>query len=433
MSIRAQLSKSLLVALCVTMAILLTIIYWGVGRLTKEYVHSRLQHDAETIITAFSLNAETQQWELTPDRVDQVYNRVYSGHYFVIQADGLEVRSRSLWDYQADIPSLYKDPQALITGPVNQSLLVWNQQFSKGSVSFTLWVAEDIAPIEALKLRYSLWAVFVMLCGAALLLYLQHKIITRSFCRLDAVREKIQAFKYSQEKPDLTTLPKELTPLAQDIDQLLMQLQKKVSRTRYALGNLAHEIKRPLQRVQQIIELSQDSQSLELKKLLEDIQWLIQRELKRARIVGVSTPGRETRLSEDIAPLVDVLTKLYSHIQITTQYPVNLILRQDRDDMLELLGNLLDNACKFAKSRVELSITTQENDVIMTIQDDGPGLKPDHLARLMQRGQRLDERVQGAGLGLSICQDIVENYAGALMLENQNHGGIVVTIRLPLV
>lgn len=434
MSIRAQLSRSLFLALCFTMGALLLVIHWGVGQLTHAYIQSRLQHDAESIISALDIDPQDQQWKLNSDRLSRIYERAFSGHYFVIKGESLEIRSRSLWDYPLPIVSLQKGVTSseLMSGANDEHWLVWSQGFSKKSSTFTIRIAEDIAPIEALTWRYSLWAVGVVLCGAILLLLLQQWIIKKNFRYLDSVRAKIQALRYSEEKTDLSKVPEELMPLAEDIEQLLVQLQKRVSRSRNSLGNLAHEIKRPLQRVQQLLEEASSPHSEEIHRLLGDIQWLIQRELKRARIVGVSSPGRQTHLAEDIPPLMDVLAKLFPEIVISSDYPAELVLHQDRDDMLELLGNLLDNACKFAMRNVDLQIGVEAKNIVISVTDDGAGLPPESIARLMQRGERLDESKQGAGLGLSICQDIVANYQGSMVIANGKECGLQATIVFPL-
>ena len=438
MSIRAQLSRSLFLALCFTMGSLLLIVHWGVGQLTHAYIESRLQHDTESIIAALNKDPQDQQWKLNSDRLGMVYERAFSGHYFVIKAADIkdasvQIRSRSLWDYPLEVVSLKtgQTNSIMMPGANDEHWLVWSQGFSKKSSNFTISVAEDIAPIEALTWRYSLWAVGVVLCGAILLLLLQQWIIKKNFRYLDSVREKIQSLRYSEEKTDLSKVPEELVPLAEDIELLLVQLQKRVSRSRNSLGNLAHELKRPLQRVQQLLEEASNPHSEEIHRLLGDIQWLIQRELKRARIVGVSSPGRQTNLSEDIPPLMDVLSKLFPNVTIKSDYPAELVLPQDRDDMLELLGNLLDNACKFAAHQVTLKIRQANNQVVISITDDGVGLPVESIARLMRRGERLDESKQGAGLGLSICQDIVENYEGSLIIENAPEHGIQAIIIFP--
>lgn len=433
-SIRAQLSRSLFLALCFTMGALLLVVHWGVGQLTHAYIQSRLQHDAASIIAALDKDPQDQHWVLNSDRLDQVYQRAFSGHYFVIKGADVEIRSRSLWDFPLDVKVLKKGDTTseLMQGANDEHWLVWSQGFSKKATAFTIRIAEDIAPIEALTWRYSLWAVGVVLCGAIFLLLLQQWIIKKNFRYLDSVREKIQSLRYSEEKTDLSKVPQELVPLAEDIEQLLVQLQKRVSRSRNSLGNLAHEIKRPLQRVQQLLEEASTPHSEEISRLLNNIQWLIQRELKRARIVGVSSPGRQTHLAEDIPPLVDVLANLFPDIVIKSDYPAELVLPQDRDDMLELLGNLLDNACKYAVRNVDLQIGVEDKNIVIVVADDGAGLPPESIERLMQRGERLDESKQGAGLGLSICQDIAENYEGTLTITNGKKGGLKATIIFPL-
>ncbi|SFG61723.1 sensor histidine kinase [Neptunomonas qingdaonensis] len=433
MSIRAQLSRSLFFALCFTMGALLLVIHWGVGQLTHGYIQSRLQHDAESIISALDKDPQDGQWKLNSDRLGRVYERAFSGHYFVIKGENLNIRSRSLWDYPLEVVSLHKGvtTSELMPGANDEHWLVWSQGFSKKSSTFTITIAEDIAPVEALTWHYSLWAVGVVLSGTVLLLLLQQWVIKKNFRYLDAVRTKIQSLRYSEEKTDLSKVPEELMPLAEDIEQLLVQLQKRVSRSRNSLGNLAHELKRPLQRVQQLLEEASNPHSEEIQRLLGDIQWLIQRELKRARIVGVSSPGRQMHLADDIPPLMDVLTKLFPDLVITSEYPAELVLYQDRDDMLELFGNLLDNACKFAVRNVALQIRQEDKNIVISVTDDGRGLPAESIARLMQRGERLDESTQGAGLGLSICQDIVENYQGSLLITNGKSGGLRATVVFP--
>lgn len=447
MSIRAQLSRSLIFALCATMGSLLLILNWGVSQLSNEYILSRLQHDAESIIAALELDPVSQTWRLSPGRSSMVYQRAFSGHYYVISGPGVEIRSRSLWDYPVDFIEQGKGQENSfqMPGANDQNWLVWQQGFSKKDTLFTLSIVEDTSPLDALRWRYSLWAIVVILCGAFALFFIQQWILIKNFRYLDTVRGKIQAFRYSEEKPDLSNMPHELAPLADDIDQLLQQLKQRVSRSRNSLGNLAHEIKRPLQRLQQLQEESEVLQGPDVKRLLDDIQWLIQRELKRARIVGVSSPGRQTDLAVDVPPLIDILERLYPGVKVNTDFRAPLIIPQDRDDMLELIGNLLDNACKYATGDVSLLIEGNKaiegssegssegrsQQVLIKVRDDGEGLPQQSIERLMLRGQRLDERHEGAGLGLSICLDIVESYNGSFKLENITPHGIMVTVEMP--
>ncbi|WP_296059247.1 sensor histidine kinase [uncultured Amphritea sp.] len=433
-SIRSELSRSLIVALCLTMGALLMVVNWGIGQISHEYIQSRLKHDAESIIAALQLQPGTQTWVVGERGASTVFQRALSGHYYLITGQDIEIRSRSLWDYPADFGLLSQGEEKSfeMPGANDQNWMVWQLGFSKNDTPFTLTIIEDSSPLDALKWRYSLWALLVLACGAISLFFMQQWILTRNFRYLDSVRQKIQSFRYAEDKPDLSTVPQELAPLADDIDQLLQQLKQRVSRSRNALGNLAHEIKRPLQRLQQLQDESANRFAPDIKALLDDIQWLIQRELKRARIVGVSSPGRQTNLAVDLPPLINILGKLYPAIRIETDFTAVETLPQDRDDMLELIGNLLDNACKYGLSEVRLTVKTFDDRAVVCVQDDGKGLPQESIENLLQRGQRLDERQEGAGLGLSICNDIIESYQGRLTLENRKPHGIMVTIELPL-
>ncbi|MBN1009032.1 sensor histidine kinase [Amphritea pacifica] len=434
MSIRRQLSRSLIVALCLTMGALLMVVNWGIGQISHEYILSRLKHDAESIIAALQLQPDNQTWDVGPRGTSTVYQRALSGHYYMITGPDIEIRSRSLWDYPAQFATLAKGEENSfeMPGADGQHWLVWQLGFNKNDTPFTLTIIEDSSPLDALKWRYSFWALLVLAGGAISLFFMQQWILTRNFRYLDSVREKIQSFRYAEDKPDLSSVPQELAPLADDIDQLLQQLKQRVSRTRNSLGNLAHEIKRPLQRLQQLQDESVTEFGADIKALLDDIQWLIQRELKRARIVGVSSPGRQTNLAVDLPPLINILSKLYPAIRIEADLSAAGSLPQDRDDMLELIGNLLDNACKYGLSEVYLTAQVTDELAVIRVLDDGKGLPQESIEHLLQRGQRLDERQEGAGLGLSICNDIIESYQGRLTLENREPHGIRVTIELPL-
>lgn len=421
-------------ALCLTMGALLLVVNWGVGQISHEYMLSRMKHDAESIIAALQPIPDSQTWEVGARGASSVYQRALSGHYYLINSPGIEIRSRSLWDYPAEFKALAQGQENSfqMAGASDQNWLVWQLGFSKNDTPFTLTIIEDSSPLDALKWRYSFWALLVLLCGAIILFFMQQWILTRNFRYLDSVREKIQSFRYAEVKPDLSRVPEELAPLADDIDQLLQQLKQRVSRSRHSLGNLAHEIKRPLQRLQQLQDESSAAYSPDIKHLLDEIQWLIQRELKRARIVGVSSPGRQTNLAVDLPPLINILGKLYPAIRIKTDFSAAIVLPQDRDDMLELIGNLLDNACKYGLSEVSLTIQIADDRAVIRVRDDGKGLPQESIELLLQRGQRLDERQEGAGLGLSICSDIIESYQGWLTLENREPHGILVTVELPL-
>ena len=131
--------------------------------------------------------------------------------------------------------------------------------------------------------------------------------------------------------------------------------------------------------------------------------------------------------------MTDVLRRIYPDISLEVELKSHVEARNlDRDDMLELIGNLLDNACKFARARVRFTIDSIDNGLELAFEDDGRGLEPDQLRLLNRRGQRLDEQVAGHGLGLGICRDILDYYHGELAFGESDLGGLSVTARVPL-
>jgi signal transduction histidine kinase len=139
-------------------------------------------------------------------------------------------------------------------------------------------------------------------------------------------------------------------------------------------------------------------------------------------------------IAEEMDYMTDVLRKIYPDIDIETEIESQVETPGfDRDDMLELIGNLLDNSCKFARSRARFSVGAVDGQFDLSFEDDGHGLESEQLQQLNRRGQRLDESVAGHGLGLGICRDILDYYHGSLTFARSELGGLRVTVRIPLV
>lgn len=433
-SLQRQLRRNMLLTLLVAMAALLLLVNAGVERLTREYVLSRLQHDAESLIAAMTRNPNGR-WTLSTHRMSTVYDRVRSGHYYLVHTGTKDFRSRSLWDRPVDLNSLAPGQTrgALAAGPGEEQWLTWAQGVRKQNDDLTVWVAEDIHPLQVIRYSYSAWALVLIAATLLVLLLAQQWLLKRGFRQLDGVRESIRALRSGENEALHRDMPAEVQPLVEEIDRLLTQLYQRVMRSRNALGNLAHELKRPMQRLTMLVEDIQTDEHEELHATLDDIRRLLDRELKRARIVGISSPGRQMEVAQDLPRLIEVLHKLYSERTITTTYPPQLVLPQDRDDLLELFGNLLDNACKSARDKVQLTITEEAEGWTITIVDDGPGVTDEQIARLTERGMRFDESATGTGLGLAICKDICDSYDGELVFDNRPQGGLEVRVFLPRV
>ena len=226
-------------------------------------------------------------------------------------------------------------------------------------------------------------------------------------------------------------MPTEITPLVTDFNQLLTGWRGYLARSRHAAGNLAHALKTPLSL---ILQQGRKHDDQYLVKQAERMRDLIDRELNRARIAGSALAGRRFRPATDIAELADVIRQLHRDRQLDLQLVIDAEdqLPLDQQDMLELVGNLLENAAKWARHRIRLTLGTGDG-MRLVIEDDGPGINRDSRSLILTRGTRLDESEEGHGIGLSIVQEIIELYGGSIDLgESDELGGLRVTVELPL-
>jgi signal transduction histidine kinase len=170
-----------------------------------------------------------------------------------------------------------------------------------------------------------------------------------------------------------------------------------------------------------------------LHESAEEMRSIVERELKRARLAGSALPGQRLDLQREVEALAGTLRSIYADKspQIDWQVAPDAQFKGDREDLLEMLGNLLDNACKWSANRVSLQANARDG-VRFVIEDDGPGCSADALADLTRRGFRADESKPGSGLGLAIVRDIVEGYGGTLQFARSPAlGGLRVEVRLP--
>jgi signal transduction histidine kinase len=225
-----------------------------------------------------------------------------------------------------------------------------------------------------------------------------------------------------------TDVPQEVAALVHEVNWLLKALDQRLQRSRNALGDLAHALKTPLTVLQQLPREDALKSQPEICHILQtqtnNMQSIMERVLKRARMAGAGPTLAKFDINQEIPALIKVLQSMYRDKNLTISFvaPETGILLIDREDMLELTGNLLDNACKWAKSRINLYFDIN-HDVRLIVEDDGPGVSDVDIATLTQRGTRLDEAVNGHGLGLSIAQLIAEQQGGQLNLRRSNDLG----------
>jgi signal transduction histidine kinase len=436
-----SLERQFVVGLAVMLLAVFGLLFWGsvtaVRSIGEAYVLMRLEHDAESLVAALGPSPRGQM-RLREGRITPIYQQPLSGHYFTFLINGsTAIRSRSLWD--ETLPVTPTEPGTVLVqelpGPGGQRLMIRTAGYAKGGQRFTLLVAEDLAPITRQIERFQLGALGLLTFAMLAVLLVQRLVLRRGFRGLDRIRAELQRVSSGgmQQIEDLG--PSEIRPLTSEVNRLLRQLQQRLQRSRQALGNLAHALKAPLSLLTQDVESLPltNGERQRLSARLERIRQLVDRELRRARIAGEG-PGRRFVPAAHVPELIEAVNQLYRgrSLEIMTSAMTEAMLPLDYEDMLELLGNLLDNACKWADHRVHLEITVDEA-VTMTVADDGPGLARDAHDALLQRGSRLDEQERGHGLGLAIVRDLVDDYHGRLQLGRSAHlGGLEVRVVLPV-
>lgn len=436
-----SLERSFVIGLAAVLLIMFSILLWisvnAITSLSESFVSTRLEHDSEALLSALWKNPRGQI-RIRDGRITPIYQQPLSGHYFQITfADRKQLRSRSLWDEILQTRMLevgdfltYRD-----SGPGQQSLLLHSAGYEKMGQQFTLTVAEDMAPLEA-DIRYFQKLSLVLLGLTALIIILiQRYVLRRGFRALDQVRSEIIQVSQGHSQRLQEMGPTEIRPLTGEINRLLKQLQQRLRRSRDALGNLAHALKSPLSLMTH--DIDHLTLPVEEKKQLSDklsrIGSLINRELKRARFAGENV-GQHFTPATDIPDLISALKQIYQHrnLQISTAPLPESVLPFDHEDMLELLGNLLDNACKSATSHIHIELSCKDQ-MRIDIDDDGPGVTPENRAKMLHRGRRIDEHGEGHGLGLAIVNDLLDDYRGTLSFsDSERLGGLKVSVTLPM-
>jgi signal transduction histidine kinase len=248
----------------------------------------------------------------------------------------------------------------------------------------------------------------------------------------------------SGEATDLAgELPAEIEPLQHELNQLIKSNQEIVDRARTQVGNLAHALKTPLAVITNEAREVKSSFAAKVAEQASLMRDQINHYLDRARMAArIGVIGRSTEIKAVVDPLARALERINRDrgISITAECAPDVRFQGEKQDLEEMLGNVLDNACKWARRRVFLKVVgpakearTGRRRVVITIEDDGKGLSEDERRRIGKRGMRLDETKPGSGLGLSIVTDLVQSYRGELALGASPYGGLAVRLDLPAV
>ncbi|MEL6257651.1 MAG: ATP-binding protein [Pseudomonadota bacterium] len=226
--------------------------------------------------------------------------------------------------------------------------------------------------------------------------------------------------------------PVEVRPLSEELNKLLEHNRAVVERARTHVGNLAHALKTPL--AVMMNEASGDTALDDVvRRQAHSMNSNVQHYLKRAQAAArAETIGARTPVRPVMDDLTRLLNKLFAEkmIEVKARGPESATFRGERQDLEEILGNLMENACKYATEKVEVSVLETPAGLVVHVDDDGPGLTPEQRSEALKRGVRLDEQAPGTGLGLSIVAELAEMHSGSFELTESPFGGLRATVRL---
>lgn len=439
-SLRANLNLGLLISIAVLAVVLWSLTGVALEKIVSGYIETRLEHDAESLLVAGEFDADGNL-VLDEQKIQNIYHRPFSGHYFLIETDSKRFTSRSLWDETLDLALDSQSDGVSLThrpGPRQQWLLVRQQHYVKQGQSLLIVTAEDVSHVSEQIAGFQKQLGVSILLIIVVLLAAQSGIIHFVMRPVRQAQQAIGKLESGETSQLPENVPSEVLPLVREVNRLLQHQQQRLERSRNAMGDVAHAIKTPLALVLQWYESLAESEQQRHEQVLQQIRKIQQRvdsELKRARLAGDRRGHKRFDLKQDLPALLATLKQLYPDkvLQIEVQENIDSRLPLEQEDATELLGNLLDNAWKWASTRIQIGFTGQDGRLHISVEDDGPGIEPQHAATLLQRGQRQDESISGHGIGLSIVKQIVESYHGTLQLERSEQlGGLRVVVELPL-
>ncbi|MDP3853356.1 MAG: sensor histidine kinase [Phenylobacterium sp.] len=389
---------------------------------------------------------------IAPALTDLRALRAFSGKYWQIAEPtpqgGLRVlvRSRSLWDSELKAPpgiggQLSAHPGQPVSydtrDPLDQPLRAMATQVKlpNRAAPVIFMAAEDRGPVDR-DVRNFITAtavVFVLLgVGMVAAVVIQVRV---GLNPLFALRREVASVRRGKAERVVRVYPTELSPLADELNALMAHNQEVVERQRTHVGNLAHALKTPLSVMLTEARQSKGPLADVVEEQAEAMHQQVDHHLRRAR-AAARTQGSGERTS--VADVLDELSRTLERIfldkgvEIDWDAPDDLFFLGERQDLLELAGNAMENAGKWCRTRVRIRTAPVSPERFrLSIEDDGPGLTPEEREEVIRRGARLDESAPGSGLGLSIIDELARAYGGSLKLGQARLGGLLVELDLP--
>ncbi len=418
---------------------------WLLTSLFRDYVErgfdDRLIVLLEGLVAVSSLDAGG---ELRLERAlpELRFEQPYSGWYWQINGpEGPVLRSRSLWDQVLEAPAAVAGGEIRryrTQGPERQVLRTVARSISlPGSEArYRFHLAADTTEMEVEIRRFTgilAWSLGLLGFGLLSAIFLQVKYGLRPLGRIGTALADIRSGRADRLEG---RFPAEITPLAEELNALLEHNAQVVERARTHVGNLAHALKTPLSVLTNEAATGSGALAETVRRQSALIRRQVDHHLARARTAAAAgILSARTDVRPVIEDLCRTLERMHAAraVSIEVVCPAPITFRGERQDLEEMLGNLIDNGCKWGRTRVRVSVAAEGDRFSLAVEDDGPGLDAEQRAAVLERGRRFDETVPGSGLGLAIVRDIARLYGGEVTLAASSMGGLRVALTLPAV
>ncbi|NMG28484.1 ATP-binding protein [Aromatoleum evansii] len=450
MSVRGSLRARLLAGSVVWILGALTITGCVLGDLFRRHVEDRFQAELRIHLDQLTASIELApeaDLRLRTDLSDPRLRKPLSGFYWQVDREGTEtargvLRSRSLWDATLAVPpDGPRDGEVhvhRIEGPDRERLVMMERivrpEEAAGQPLRLIVAADERGMTNPVREFVGLLvtALGVLAAGVIAAVLLQ---VSVGLAPLKRLREQLAEVRDGRSRRLEGIFPNEVRPLVDELNAVLQHDAEVVERARTQAGNLAHAIKTPLAVLGNAALREEGPLARLVAEQVATAQRQVDYHLARARAAAATqVPGLRSVLRPAVEGLVRVMQRVHAernlHIAIEA-IPGDAAFRGEEQDLQEMLGNLIDNACKWARASVGVSATVRAGELVVTVDDDGPGLPPEAREAVFARGMRADEAVPGSGLGLGIVRDLAQLYGGRIELGQAPAGGLRATLFLP--
>lgn len=453
-SLQARLAIVGLLGVCTALLVAHSVLVSLFERQVTRQFEATLIIQLDQLTAGVELAGDPWQIIVQEPSADPRWGKPYSGIYWQVSAvaDGENTpqavihRSRSLWDFNLAVPGDELAPGVVhihrIPGPAGQRLLAAERRVVLDAETkptpVRLIIASDTRELTVSVAAFTR-SVMQYLAALGLMMGLVVAIqLVYGLAPLRALERSLGRLREGKAETLDGRFPSEVAPLVGQFNAVLTEQRRNLQRARSLAGNLAHAVKTPLT----VIANAAHDPHLDSQALRETVRHygaLAEKQvawhLKRARMAA-STTGQYTpvRLAEVLDGVVAVVRRAHAdkRLEVLCDVPQTLRFRGEREDLQEILGNLIDNAFKWAHQFVSVTVDRTEDRMVLLVDDDGPGVAPERYADILQRGTRLDEVVAGSGLGLAIVAELVALYQGRIAFSPSVRGGLRVLLELPM-